>query len=177
MTSAEVDGVYYTQKDYAGVGRRLVILTVDGMVTLALLAAVLVSFMYLTPNSRRGFQLHMLGFVCMAFLYLAVLARSTWGTLGYKLTGVRVVSLTGQVPKLGSMAYRTLFAVLGPLNGLLDIAWVAGDANRQSVRDKLAGTYIVRRSAVPAGRGRLRRATLSLFGYTLMVQEVGRDVT
>jgi uncharacterized RDD family membrane protein YckC len=177
MTGALKEGVYYALDDYAGVGRRLVILTIDGIITLALLAVTLASFLYLTPNSRRGFQLHMLVFVCVAFLYLAVLARSTWGTLGYKLMGVRIVSLTGQVPKLGSMAYRTLFAVLGPMNGLLDIAWLAGDANRQSVRDKLAGTYIVKQSAVPAGRGRLRRATLSVFGYTIMVQEVGQDVT
>jgi uncharacterized RDD family membrane protein YckC len=147
------------------------------MVTLALLVVVLLSFQSLAPNSRRAFNLHLLAFVSATFLYLAVLARTEWGTLGYKLTGVRVVNLSGQVPTLGSMAYRTLFALLGPVNALLDIVWVAGDPNAQSVRDKLAGTYVVRRSTAPAGRGRIRRVTLSLLGYILTVHEVGRDGT
>jgi uncharacterized RDD family membrane protein YckC len=169
--------VYYARDDYAGVGRRLTILTIDAIVTVALLIAALLSFTILTPESRSSFHVHMMLFGCAAFLYLAVLARSEWGTLGYKLTGVRVVNLGGQVPTLGSMAYRSLFAVLGPLNGVLDLVWVAGDSNRQSMRDKLAGTYIVKRAAVPAGRGRMRRVAVSLLGYTLMVNEVSRDVT
>ena len=171
------DGVYYSRSDYAGVGRRLVILMIDGVVTLVFLVVLLLSFLSLAPDSRRALDLHLLAFVSATFMYLAVLARTEWGTLGYKLTGVRVVNLNGQVPTLGSMAYRTLFALLGPVNALMDIVWVGGDPNAQSVRDKLAGTYIVRRSAAPAGRARIRRVTLSVFGYILMVHEVGRDVT
>ena len=171
------EGVYYSRTDYAGVGRRLVILSVDSAVLLVLLMAVLASYIVLTPDSESAFHLHSLAYLSMSFLYLAVVSRSRLGTVGYMLTGVRVVSLGGDVPSLGAMAYRSLFAVLGPLNALIDIMWVGGDPNRQSLRDKLAGTYIVRRSAQPAGRGRLRHVSISFLGYTFMVNEVGRDVT
>jgi uncharacterized RDD family membrane protein YckC len=171
------EGVYFVRSDYAGVGRRLVILVIDGSLLLFVFLATMVSYHVLTPQSPTGFHAHVLGYILASFLYLAVVARSRLGTLGYLVTGVRVVNLCGHVPSLSAMAYRSLFAVLGPLNGLLDLVWLSGDPNRQSIRDKLAGTYIVRRSAQPAGRGRLRHVTLSLFGYTLMVSEVGRDVT
>ena len=133
--------------------------------------------MLLTPHSRAGFNVHMLSYVLILFLYLAVLSRSRFGTLGYRVAGVRVVGLSGEAPTLGTMAYRSLFVVMGPLNGLIDLVWVVGDPCRQTLRDKIAGTYIVRRGAKPAGRGRVGRSTLSFLGYSLSVDEVRRGVT
>ena len=168
------DGVYYAQADYAGIGRRLAILAVDGTMLLAMLLATIASYTLLTPDSLTGFHVHAAILIVAWFLYLAVLARTTRGTLGYSVTGVRPVNLHGETPSLGAMSYRSLFVALGPLNGAIDLLWVAGDRDRQALRDKLAGTYMVRRTAQPAGRGPIRHATMTALGYTFMVQEVGR---
>src|SRR5262245_41290289 len=140
-----------------------------------MLLAAIVSHALLTPDSPASFHLHAAVFVLAAFLYLVVVARSTRGTLGYFIAGVRPVNLHGVTPSLGAMSYRCLFIALGPFNGVIDLLWLAGDRDRQTLRDKLAGTYMVRRTAEPAGRGPIRRAMLTALGYTLMVQEVGRD--
>jgi hypothetical protein len=75
------------------------------------------------------------------------------------------------------MLFRTLFAVLGPLNALLDLIWLGGDNDRQALRDKLAGTYVIRRGAQPLGTG-LQKHVMITFGYwSFLVREVSRKVT
>jgi uncharacterized RDD family membrane protein YckC len=166
-------GVYYALKDYAGLGRRILILAIDGLV---------IYIGYLVSMMAFGFGLlgnaspyvWALGFAMFCFLYLAVLARSRFGTVGYAVASVQVVDLAGMRPSLACMSFRTLFAVLGPLNALLDVVWLGGDSNRQALRDKLAGTYIIRRGAVPGGVGRQKYVFIWVLGYGVMVREVRR---
>jgi uncharacterized RDD family membrane protein YckC len=169
-------GVYYALKDYAGLRRRLVILAIDGLV-------VCIGYVLSIVASRSGLlgspgpYVWALGFATFGYLYLAVLARSRFGTLGYAVASVQVVDLTGMRPSLARMSFRTLFAGLGPLNALLDVIWLGGDSHRQALRDKLAGTYIIRRGALPAGRGLQTHVFIWILGYSVMVREVSRRAT
>ena len=171
------EGVYYAVEDYASLSRRLVIMVVDATVLFVVLVCTLVSYLATAEGSRVAFRAYALAYVFLCFLYLAVLARSRVGTLGYALASVRVVNLVGERPSLAAMAYRALFGAMGPFNAVLDVLWLGGDTHRQALRDKLAGTYVVRRGAQPAGRGRQNRVVVSVFGYTFMVREVNRAVT
>jgi uncharacterized RDD family membrane protein YckC len=118
-----------------------------------------------------------LGFAVFCYLYLAVLARSRFGTLGYTLASVQVLDLSGMRPSLACMSFRTVFAVLGPINALLDVIWLGGDSHRQALRDKLAGTYIIRKGAVPGGEGPQRHVLVWFLTYSFVVREVGKRGT
>jgi uncharacterized RDD family membrane protein YckC len=169
-------GVYYALKDYAGLGRRLFVLAIDGLVVYI---GYLVSWMAFGWGwlGDAGLYAWALGFAAFCYLYLAVLARSRFGTLGYTVASVQVVDLTGMRPSLACMSFRTAFAVLGPINALLDVIWLGGDSHRQALRDKLAGTYIIRKGAAPGGEGPQAHVFIWFLGYGLMVREVGRRGT
>ena len=62
--------------------------------------------------------------------------------------------------------------MLGPINFVLDLLWVWSDSYRQTLRDKLAYTYVVRRDAVPEGRGPIAFAHYSILGWHLLCREV-----
>jgi len=175
--SEKLQGVYYSLQDYAGLGRRLLILAIDAGVLVAALFATLVAYGLAPDGPLSSIHLYAGGYVLFIAFYLAVLGRSDLGTLGYLLTSVRVVNLEGQRPSLPCMLCRSSFAVLGPLNALLDIIWLGGDSHRQSVRDKLTGTYVVRRKAKPAGVGVQNYVMITLGYWNLSVREVSREVT
>ena len=139
-------GPCYSPADYAGPFRRLLILAVDLLVML--LVWIACDFL----GSAVLARLLWMGF---AFAYLVLLERSI-GTLGYLLTGVRILSLKGERPSVLRMTFRLLLWTGGPFHPLVDFYWLTGDEFRQTLRDKLAGTVIVRKSAVPAGVGEIR---------------------
>src|SRR6185503_14789798 len=168
-STGDLAGVYYRTTDYAGLGRRLLVALVDTVVLLCALFTLVLVRGSLAPEFARASQLYASAFVAFAFGYLALLGRSRYGTLGYALTRVRVVDLRGEQPSVLRMSFRTMLGILGPLDALANIIWLGGDVNRQSVHDKLAGTYIVRRGAEPEGRGLQRFVTYTLFGYNVTV--------
>ena len=169
-------GLFYGLKDYAGLGRRLLILSIDAMVLFIGYVLTMVAF-GLSLLGTSSFHIYALCFGAFCYLYLAVLARSRFGTVGYALTAVRIVDLTGERPSLACMSYRSVFALFGPLNALLDLVWLGGDNNRQALRDKLAGTYVIRRGAVPAGVGPQKLVFISFLGWNLLVREVSQGAT
>jgi uncharacterized RDD family membrane protein YckC len=177
MVHEQLEGVYYALHDYAGLGRRLLILIIDGGILFMVFLAVMICYSLAGAGPLSSFHLYAIAYATCTFLYLAVLGRSRFGTIGYALTSVRVVDLRGQRPPLSCMLFRTLFAVLGPLNALLDLIWLGGDNDRQALRDKLAGTYVIRRGAQPLGTG-LQKHVMITFGYwSFLVREVSRKVT
>jgi uncharacterized RDD family membrane protein YckC len=93
------------------------------------------------------------------YLYLTVLKRSEVGTLGYILTGVRIVNIEGKRPSMLQMTGRMLPLLplpLLPLTLPFDLAWVVDDPHRQTLRDKWVGTFVVRRNARPIGTAPVR---------------------
>ena len=97
---------------------------------------------------------------------------SSIGTLGFILTGVKVVNLKGERPSFVRMSFRLFLWVLGPFHPVIDLLWLTGDPDRQTLRDKLAGTYVVRKDAVPCGQGTVRLAHYFLFGLSILFPEV-----
>lgn len=95
---------------------------------------------------------------------------------GYRLGRVKIVGLDGQAPSSKSLIWRALFGLIGLLYFLhlfelfnymralfgvlaplsyLDLIWLLNDTHRQALRDKFAGTYVVKKDAQPAGKGRI----------------------
>ncbi|HEY0160408.1 MAG TPA: RDD family protein [Thermoanaerobaculia bacterium] len=166
--------VFYSDGDYLGVMRRLLIDGVDTFVAIA--ASWLVWLMARTLAPERYSALIWLS-ACTGvfFAYFVVLKGSRFRTLGYMLAGAQIVSLNGQRPSYATLLGRLCFVVLGPVNFVFDLLWVSSDPRRQALRDKLAHTYVVRRTAVPAGEGRLVYGTYMVFGWTILCAEVKSD--
>ena len=169
-------GVYYDPSAYAGLGRRLLILLIDMIGFILLYALLLIAFTYL-PESDIAAHAMSISCIVLSILYFAILKRTSIGTLGYIITGVRIVDLTGHQPSIGRMLYRTLFMLIGPLNLFLDLFWVGNDREKQSLRDKFAGTYVIRKNAPISGRGQIAFSTYTCFGYSFIFKEVSHDAT
>ena len=70
------------------------------------------------------------------------------------------------------MTLRLLFAVLGPFNIVLDLLWIPSDPYKQSLRDKVAHTYVVKASAPPAGPARVVYRNYYMMGMSFVFQEI-----
>lgn len=120
-------------------------------------------------------NLILLAWAAVFFCYFVLLKRSRAGTLGYRLCGVRIVGIDGQRAGLVPLTVRMLFMVLGPVNYLLDLAWMANDTHRQALRDKFADTYVVRKLAVPAGSGKVIHRQYEILFYNFLFREVAAE--
>jgi uncharacterized RDD family membrane protein YckC len=165
-------GVYYLRSDYIGTGRRLLIDVVDIIVasTLSLVTSAGSVLLLSTPDAIALGAL--ITWSAVWFGYFVLLKRSRFRTLGYALTGARIVNLQGKSPSIGSLTLRLLFAIFGPLNLLFDLFWIPSDPARQALRDKFAHTYVVRRRALPAGSGGIRYTPYTILGGSFIFQEV-----
>jgi uncharacterized RDD family membrane protein YckC len=168
-------GVYFTRGDYAGFWRRLLIDAVDFpvVVLLSALAFVAVAAVGLRPGDVPGLGLLLLSVVW--FGYFVILKGSRYRTLGYVIAKARIVNLRGHRPGLGSLTLRLVFVIGGPMNGIFDLFWMAGDPDSQALRDKFASTYVVLQHAVPAGTGAIRFRTYTFWGMTFLFREVTRE--
>ena len=173
MTEEE-PAVYYASKDHIGLLRRLLIDLVDGIVLLFVwvMAFMVIRIMDDDREGRAPWFLFMV--LATSFLYLVVLKRIA-RSLGYVMCGAQVVNLCGQRPSIACLAFRALFAFIGPGNTLLDLIWQSGDPNGQALRDKMSRSYVVRWGSQPAGRGHVQYVRVLLLGYQLLLPEVTRD--
>lgn len=166
-------GNYYAPEDYAGVFRRFVISVVDWLFVLIVFFAVKVVHFKMQGGMGDAFTTAELwGWLAFLYVYFVVLEASSLGTLGYLLTGVRIVDLQGKRPAFHRMLVRLLLMTRGPIFMLVDFVWLTGDEYKQTLRDKFAGTVVVRKKAVPAGVGELRLNRYQVFCYSLVFYEV-----
>jgi uncharacterized RDD family membrane protein YckC len=168
-------GVYYPLEDYITLPRRLLIDLIDGPVVVLVSAAALVLLRLSAPTAAESRDVVLPLLACIWVGYFVILKRSRLRTPGYRVAGARITNLKGEAPSIGSLVARLLFALGGPLNLLIDVSWIAGDPNRQALRDKFAATYVVRLRAQPAGTGAIVRRTYTVWGATFLFQEVTRD--
>jgi len=112
--------------------------------------------------------------LALAYTYFVELERSRLRTVGLRLAGLEVGSLYGRRPSRVDMIVRLITFWLGPANGLLDLFWIPSDPNRQSLRDKFAGTYVIKKGSAPAGHGRLRYAQYFFLGMNWAFREIER---
>jgi uncharacterized RDD family membrane protein YckC len=166
------DGVFYPIEAYAGFWLRLAIELIDTFVVSGLcigLSLVLVGFLHTAESLLKAL---LIGWLLIWFCYFVLLKHSTLSTIGYRIGTVKIVTLQGNNPSLYSLSLRLIFAVIGPLNLLLDLIWITSDPHRQSLRDKFAHTYVIKRDAQVAGRGKIIFRTYSILGWNLVLQEV-----
>lgn len=184
-------------EDYGTLLRRFTVIVVDSTILsiFAVLIAWLWSFFAEIPNIDIAFEHGWLAFsiehgwlvflifgpkyflFCTAafWLYLAVIKRTDIRTFGYRAAGLRVVDLKGKRPSLLKMTWRFVLLVFGPFHLLVDFFWLGGDENRQTLRDKLARTYVVKAKAQPAGSGTIQFVKYYFWGYAFLFPEVKKQ--
>ena len=111
-------------------------------------------------------------FLVVWFAYIVLLKASPLGTLGYRLMRVRIVDLHGRRPAFLSYVGRFLFSILGPFNLVVDLLWLWTDPHGQTLRDKMAHSYVVRARAEPLGWGEVVYASYHILGMSLVFAEV-----
>lgn len=173
MSKQEIKtGVIFAREDCLGVARRLLIDVVDVLV--AAVASIAVTLLaYLLVGEEFLWQGGTLLIWCIVWLgYFVFLKGSRFRTLGYILTRAKILNLQGERPSFGQLLIRFLFAAFGPLNFVIDLLWIPSDPRRQALRDKFAGTYVVRRTANPTGKGRIAFVPYTMFGQSYIFKEV-----
>lgn len=178
MGSGDVDqGVYYRRQDYAGFWRRTVVAAVDVAVAFAALSVLTVIHEALLPTS--GPALAFVLWLVLSYFYFVICKRSQARTLGYRLGGVRLVSIHGDTPSSSRVTFRLFFALLGGYSsmlGVIDWLWITGDGDRQALRDKFARTYVIKASAEPVGRGPVGYDVCHVLTWTLLFPRVQHRV-
>ncbi len=146
------DGVYFAPEDYLSFCRRLVITLVD--VTMLLLLWIPIGVIFTFVSYNYVFTPDLVWYFC-CWCYLAVLRPSRVRSVGYWVTGARIITLRGTKPSVWRMTYRVLLNFYSPLNLMYDLLWVGVDRDRQSLTDRFAGTCVVRKRAEPVGRAEI----------------------
>jgi uncharacterized RDD family membrane protein YckC len=167
-------GVYYHRSDYCGLGRRFLVDVVD--VVSALLAwYVFVFLLLLLPKFQLGIDTLFATLLIIWFAYFVILKWSPLGTLGYRVGGVKIVTVRGTRPSFFAYCERFFFSILGPFNFLLDLLWLWTDPFGQTLRDKLTHAYVVRARAEPLGSGRVVYSSYHIMGWNLLFAEVRQE--
>jgi uncharacterized RDD family membrane protein YckC len=162
--------VYYSAQDLAGFARRSAALTVDLLIVFFACGGVVA----LGPDVGLPQSAANAIAFGLAWIYLAGLKSRPARTIGYRVTGLELVDLYGKRASLWLSTCRFLFLFGGPLNFAFDLIWLTNDPNRQTMRDKLCGTYVVRRGAQPTGTGVIRYPTYFVATMSLVLPEVVR---
>lgn len=171
------DADYYDPKAYAGFGTRILIMIVDLFLILLLgitlwvpLAGLWIGGVIESDPSGYFWILYLF----TIWIYLAPIKRSDFGTIGYKLLGVKLVSAKGGRPSLVNMSVRMMLWMFGPFNFLMDLLWLGADTESQSLRDCYLETYLVSRSATPTGRAPVHLTRYNALGFALSYPRVCR---
>jgi uncharacterized RDD family membrane protein YckC len=168
------EGVYFAARDYASVQTRLLILLVD-VAVLWLVWIVLALALPLLSLGYADYSSMVLSWPLVVYLYLVPLKVSPVRTVGFRMAGVKIVTLKGARPSILRMTFRLFLWLFGPFfNVVYDLLWMAGDECRQSIRDKVSGTYVIKNNAVALGVRPIRLVYLFCFGLNLACLEVKR---
>jgi uncharacterized RDD family membrane protein YckC len=104
------DGVYYKPDDYIGLGPRIVILVLDTLVLIAIVWLIAFAWLNFVGDYNRVFA----GVITLGvWLYVVPLKRSNFRTIGYRVTGVKLVTLSGKRPSLFMLTFRSLLWMFG----------------------------------------------------------------
>jgi uncharacterized RDD family membrane protein YckC len=165
------DYVYFRKEDCAGFFRRIGATLTDLVVILVLLTVfdtALDLLGILSSAEPRLPDWYVASLLLIAWLYLTLLKRSRIRTPGYWVTGLRITNLKGKPPSLLLMTFRLAWWAFGPIGPIIDVFFMSSDDYRQMLRDKLMGTYVIRKDAEPAGTGQKTMSRMSFMGMMLM---------
>jgi uncharacterized RDD family membrane protein YckC len=168
------DVVFYDASAYSGFWRRMLVLAVD---FLLLLAVGIPFFLLADYLSSAGFESGLLLIITLpfwifAFFYLTLVKASRFGTLGYRLAKVKIVNFSGHSPSLWYMSFRLALWVFGPINSILDLGFIPSSHRKQSIRDKVVGTFVVQRDAEPCGVGKKRMVRWHFMSMAFIFPEI-----
>ena len=137
-----------TQARYCGLFRRLLAMTYDGLIVIALLLlAGLVALPFTGPGVRAGRDpLFTLYLVLVWFAYFGWCWRQSGATLGMRAWRVRLVTATGSVPGWGRCALGFGIAFVSALPAGLGFAWALWDQRRRCWHDIATGSHLVVRN-------------------------------
>jgi hypothetical protein len=96
--------------------------------------------------------------------------------IGRKADAVTIAVNTSGPTSTPRLTLRLLLYLFVPVlyNVLLDLLWLGGDEQGQSLRDKIAGVYVARKQAEPIARGRIDIGPFFLLGCSPFVPQVQR---
>jgi uncharacterized RDD family membrane protein YckC len=163
--------VLYRKQDYPGLIVRLLIDIVDisAVFLVAMVSFVTVFAGVVEDDVFFGRLIFVLGLV-----YLGPWKATRYGTLGYLLFRVKIVNAQGARISFWQASGRAFLMFFGPLNYLFDLFWLYGETPRQALRDKLAGTYLIKRHAQVEAQGKTVLKVLHVMGYRMQVEEIQR---
>ena len=167
---------YYRTVDYAGLGQRILVLVIDFFVILLFGIGLWIPFAMLIVVGNIQVdptRPYYLAYYAAVWVYLAPIRR-TWGTLGYFILGLKIVSANGGPPSLFRMTLRMAIWILGPLNFILDLLWLSVDTECQSLRDCYLSTYVVKKRAAPIGSAPAHLSRYFAFGWAFAYPRVCR---
>ena len=165
-------GICFPLAAYAGPVRRLLIFVIDLLFLIVVGSA-------LSKANEVWFNGHMAGPAVLiwlgAALFYLIVVKARVGTLGMWLPRTRIVDLFGQPPSMWRMALRLFLCGWWwySLFLIIDWAFIVQDLRGQTLRDKIAGTYIIRRDAHPTGKCPLVHYCHCVAGLVLTLPEVG----
>jgi uncharacterized RDD family membrane protein YckC len=177
MNANQDECVYYAHKDYVGLWKRFLIILID--FTMLFLCSLLIAAILLTisvgPYRWDSIRAAIwVLFLATSYPYLVLLKRTQVGTLAYWLLSTRIVNLKGNRPSVFQMTFRWLLLIFGPFHFLIDTFWLGGDENKQTLRDKIVGTYVIGKYARPAGQGMQVVRPYYFLGFSFLFREVKR---
>jgi uncharacterized RDD family membrane protein YckC len=174
-------GVYYAPRDYAGTWRRVAILAIDLGLVLLLYAMLQIAWAVggeaagaRISTARRFIPFY--AWAGLSYLYLTLLRGPRLRTLGFLLSGTRIVDYRGMQPSWLRMNGRIFLGLIslyaGPLHPIVDLMWLGSDGHKQMIKDKMAAVYVVRDRAEPAGHAPQMLEYICLFTVMIPVIEV-----
>lgn len=144
-------GVFYHEDDYASFSRRVTAALIDIAVIIVFSSLILLFTRFLNDQIRINSSYLFL--ISLTLVYFTFFKRSKFRTLGYILTGIKVVDLSGSMPSLYNMFMRLVIFVSGPYDYSKSIELIKTEKTKQSLRDKYLGNYVVNVNAKPIGSG------------------------
>ena len=168
--TAKKMGVYYKTDSYAGFWTRILAWTIDIFFLLFLFVLSIVSSVYL-PNNQE-INIYFLLWIVFCFFYLTVIKTTENSTLGFYITKLKLVNLSGQKPSFLTMTLRFLLLSMGPFELPIDLIWLTGEETKQTLRDKFAETYVIKKSSLPIGEAPIVSTRLCVNGWHLLFMEV-----
>ncbi|MCP3920959.1 MAG: RDD family protein [Desulfobacterales bacterium] len=144
-------GVFYEEDDYAGLLRRVFAAMIDLSVIITFSTLFLV-FIY-SLNEKIPAKTNFIFLINISFIYLTFLKRSSYRTLGYFITGIKIVNLSGYKPSLYNMFLRIIILIFGTYDYSKSIDLIKTESFKQTLRDRYLGNYVVMVNAKPIGSG------------------------
>jgi uncharacterized RDD family membrane protein YckC len=173
MSASSPDqAVVFARTDHASFGIRFLAGTIDLLVSGTVwLLLLLGASRFLFNGNTSMWTIVVTGLVVWS-LYSVMLKHMGSNTIGYLLLGLRVVSFSGARPKLWVIVVRSLLGLFSPVNLLIDGMWLSGDPQRQALRDRVVGTYIIKGAAKPIGQGVICYVAIFAMGISIFGAEV-----